>query len=76
LRSSSSATGSPARGWRRRTRCWRPSGGACSAMKGAVMNGSNGRPGEQSRIAAIYARVSSERQRQRPDDPESDRRAA
>ena len=28
------------------------------------MNGSNGRAGEQSRVAAIYARVSSERQRQ------------
>ena len=27
LRSSSSVTGSPARGWHRRTRCWRPSGG-------------------------------------------------
>ena len=27
LRSSSSVTGSLARGWRRRTRCWRPSGG-------------------------------------------------
>ena len=27
LRSSSSVTGSPARGWRRRTRCWRPTGG-------------------------------------------------
>jgi site-specific DNA recombinase len=33
-------------------------------MKGAVMNGSNGRAGDRSRIAAIYARVSSERQRE------------
>ena len=32
--------------------------------------------GRTGRVAAIYARVSSERQRQERDDPEPDRRAA
>jgi predicted site-specific integrase-resolvase len=40
------------------------------------MSGSGRRTNDQARIAAIYARVSSERQRQEQTNREPDRRAA